>query len=84
MQLYSYYYMSMFISSQLIFHVIATNGCYPLRSHSIHRNAANCMMIHLRYIGLPGGEGYASAHVHIIPLPVVKFPCGVRRLLTRF
>ena len=77
MQLYSYYYMSMFISSQLIFSCDRYQWLLPPTVTFYTPNAANCMMIHLRYIGQPGGEGYASAHVHIIPLPVVKFPCGV-------
>ena len=54
------------------------DGRHPLRSRSIHQNAANCMTICLRYIAQPGGEGYASAHVFTCdPSPVVQLPCGV-------
>ena len=34
----------------IIFSAIATDDRHPLRSRSIHQNAANCMTIHFRYI----------------------------------
>ena len=37
------------------FSAIATDGCHPLRSRSIHQNAANCMTIRFRYIAQPRG-----------------------------
>ena len=48
----------LFIRKVIIFSVIATDGRYPLRSRSIHQNAANCMTIRFRYIAqLTGGVG---------------------------
>ena len=38
------------IRKVIIFSVIATGDRHPLRSRSIHQNAANCVMIHFRYI----------------------------------
>ena len=38
-----------------IFSVIATDGRHPLRSRSIHQNAANCMTMRFRYIAQPRG-----------------------------
>ena len=38
-----------FWSTVIIFSAIATDGRYPLRSRSIHLNAANCMTIRFRY-----------------------------------
>ena len=43
------------IRKVIIFSAISTNGSYPLRSRSIHQNAANCMMIPFRYIAQPRG-----------------------------
>ena len=40
----------LFIRKVIIFSAIATDGRYPLQSRSIHQNAANCTMIHFRYI----------------------------------
>ena len=34
----------------IIFSAIATDDRHPLRSRSIHQNAANCMTIRFRYI----------------------------------
>ena len=39
----------------IIFSAIATDDRHPLRSCSIHQNAANCMTIHFRYIAQPRG-----------------------------
>ena len=39
----------------IIFSAIATDDRHPLRSCSIHQNAANCMMIRFRYIAQPRG-----------------------------
>ena len=38
-----------------IFSAIATDDRHPLRSRSIHQNAANCMTIRFRYIAQPRG-----------------------------
>ena len=38
------------IRKVIIFSAIATDGRHPLRSRSIHQNAAKCMTIHFRYI----------------------------------
>ena len=43
------------IRKVIIFSVIATDDRHPLRSRSIHQNAANCMTIHFRYIAQPRG-----------------------------
>ena len=43
------------IRKVIIFSAIATDDCHPLRSRSIHQNAANCMMIRFRYIAQPRG-----------------------------
>ena len=42
------------IRKVIIFSVIATDGRHPLRSHSIHQNAANCITIRFRYIAQRG------------------------------
>ena len=43
------------IRKVIIFSAIATDDRHPLRSRSIHQNAANCMMIRFRYIAQPRG-----------------------------
>ena len=43
------------IRKVIIFSAIATDDCDPLRSRSIHQNAANCMTIRFRYIAQPRG-----------------------------
>ena len=43
------------IRKVIIFSTIATDDRHPLRSRSIHQNAANCMTIHFRYIAQPRG-----------------------------
>ena len=43
------------IRKVIIFSAIATDDRHPLRSRSIHQNAANCMAIHFRYIAQPRG-----------------------------
>ena len=39
----------------IIFSAIATDDRHPVRSRSIHQNAANCMTIRFRYIAQPRG-----------------------------
>ena len=41
------------IRKVMIFSAIATDDRHPLRSRSIHQNAANCMTIRFRYIAQP-------------------------------
>ena len=43
------------IRKVIIFSAIATDDRHPLRSLSIHQNAANCMTIRFRYIAQRGG-----------------------------
>ena len=43
------------IKNVIIFSTIATDDHHPLRSRSIHQNAANCMTIRFRYIAQLGG-----------------------------
>ena len=43
------------IRKVIIFSAIATDDRHPIRSRSIHQNAANCMMIRFRYIAQPMG-----------------------------
>ena len=43
------------IRKVIIFSAIATDDRHPLRSRSIHQNAANCMTIRFRYIEQPRG-----------------------------
>ena len=43
------------IRKVVIFSAIATDDRHPLRSRSIHQNAANCTMIRFRYIAQPRG-----------------------------
>ena len=43
------------IRKVIIFSAIATDDRLPLRSRSIHQNAANCMTIRFRYIAQPRG-----------------------------
>ena len=43
------------IRKVIIFSAIATDDRHPLRSRSIHQNAANCMTIRFRYITQPRG-----------------------------
>ena len=43
------------IRKVIIFSAIATDDRYPLRSRSIHQNAANGITIHFRYIAQPRG-----------------------------
>ena len=43
------------IRKVIIFSAIATDDRHPLRSRSIHQNAANCMTIHYRYIAQSRG-----------------------------
>ena len=60
------------------FSAIATDDRHPLRSRSIHQNAANCMTIRFRYIAY----GKTTAHAHVMmfdALPVGRMACRVRR-----
>ena len=43
------------IRKVIIFSAIATDDRHPLRSRSIHQNAANCMTIRFRYLVQPRG-----------------------------
>ena len=63
------------IRKVIIFSAIATNDRHPLRSRSIHQNAANCMTIRFRYIG---GYGKPTVHAHVMvfdALPVGRTAC---------
>ena len=65
-----------------IFSAIATDDRHPLRSRSIHQNAANCMTIRFHYIAQPRGYGKPTAHTHVMmfdALPVGRTACRVRR-----
>ena len=66
------------IRKVIIFSAIATDDRHPLRSRSIHQNAANCMTIRFRYIAQ--SRGPAHAHVMMFDaLPVGRTACRVRR-----
>ena len=70
----------------IIFSAIATDDRHPLRSRSIHQNAANCMTIRFRYIAHQEGCGKPTAHAHVMmfdPLPVSRTACRVRRQWSR-
>ena len=70
------------IRKVIIFSVIATDDRHPLRSRSIHQNAANCMTIRFRYIVQARGVGKPTAHAHVMmfdALPVGRTACRVRR-----
>ena len=70
------------IRKVIIFSAIATDDRHPLRSRSIHQNAANCMTIRFRYIAQPRGNGKPTAHAHVMmfdALPVGRTACRVRR-----
>ena len=43
------------IRKVIIFCAIATDDSHPLRSRSVHQNAANCMTIRFHYIAQPRG-----------------------------
>ena len=68
------------IRKVIIFSAIATDDRHPLRSRSIHQNAANCMTIRFRYIAR--GYGKTTAHARVMmfdALPVGRTACRVRR-----
>ena len=70
------------IRKVIIFSAIATDDRHPLRSRSIHQNAANCMTIRFRYIAQPRGYGKPTAHAHVMmfdALPVGRTACRVSR-----
>ena len=70
------------IRKVIIFSAIATDDRHPLRSRSIHQNAANCMTIRFCYIAQPRGYGKPTAHAHVMmfdALPVGRTACRVRR-----
>ena len=77
----------LFIGKVIIFSAIATDDRHPLRSRSIHQNAANCKTIRFRYIAQPrGGYGKPTAHAHVMmfdALPVGQTPCRLRRQWSR-
>ena len=50
------------IRKVIIFSAIATDDRHPLRSRSLHQNAANCMTIRFRN---RGGYGKPTAHAHV-------------------
>ena len=51
------------IGKVIIFSAIATDDRHPLRSRSIHQNAANCKTIRFRYIAQPrGGRGVRKTY----------------------
>ena len=67
------------IRKVIIFSAIATDDRQPLRSRSIHQNAANCMTIRFRYIAQPRKP---TAHAHVMmfdALPVGRMACRVSR-----
>ena len=55
------------IRKVIIFSAIATDDRHPIRSRSIHQNAANCMTIRFR-LRNRGGGGYGkpTAHAHVM------------------
>ena len=53
------------IRKVIIFSAIATDDRHPLRSRSIHQNAANCLTIRFRYIAQSRGYGKPTAHAHV-------------------
>ena len=70
------------IRKVIIFSAIVTDDRHPLRSRSIHQNAANCMTIRFRYIAQPRGYGKSTAHAHVMmfdALPVGRTACRVSR-----
>ena len=70
------------IRKVIIFSAIATDDRHPLRSRSIHQNAANCMTIRFRILRNRGGYGKPTAHAHVMmfdALPVGRTACRVRR-----
>ena len=74
------------IRKVIIFSAIATDNRHPLRSRSIHQNAANCNTIRFRYIAQPRGYGKPTAQAHVMmfdPLPVDRMPCRVKRQWSR-
>ena len=70
------------IRKVIIFSAITTDDRYPVRSRSIHQNAANCMTICFRYIAQQRGYGKPTVHAHVMmfdALPVGRMACRVRR-----
>ena len=70
------------IRKVIIFSAIATDDRHPLRSRSIHQNAANCMTIRFRYIAQSRRYGKPTVHAHVMmfdALPVGRTACRVRR-----
>ena len=70
------------IRNVIIFSAIATDDRHPLRSRSIHQNAANCMTICFRYTAQPRRYGKPTAHAHVMTfdaLLVGRTACRVRR-----
>ena len=53
------------IRKVIIFSAIATDDRHPLRSRSIHQNAANCMTIRSAILRNRGGYGKPTVHAHV-------------------
>ena len=74
------------IRKVIIFSAIATDDRHPLRSRSIHQNAANCMTIRFRYIAQPRGvrKTYcARSRNDVRRLTSRSTACRVRRQWSR-
>ena len=70
------------IRKVIIFSAIATDDRHPLRSRSIHQNAANCMTIRFRYIAQPRG---VTAHAHVMmfdALPVGRTAMPSKKIMS--
>ena len=67
--------------------MIATDDRHPLRSRSIHQNAANCMTIRFRYIAQPRtegvGGGYEKPTAHVQRYDVRPFTSRSNRMPTK-
>ena len=62
------------IKKLIIFSAIATDDRHPLRSHSIHQNAANCMTILSAILRNRWGYGKPTAHAHVMSGSKGSFP----------
>ena len=70
----------------ILFSAIATDDRHPLRSRSIHQNAANCMTIRFRYIAQPRGVRKPTAHAHVMmfdALPVGRTAMPSKKIMGR-
>ena len=66
------------IRKVIIFSAIATDDRHPLRSRSIHQNAANCMTIRFRYIAQLGGKFLSDAPLEDLENILDSPGCKVR------